>query len=219
MVYTDPKGSFFEFIKDERLNYYKLGDSLITNFFRAIKISILSFLISLTISFLSESSLGFWLSVTVLSLVILTGIIFDIIGTAVTAGTESPFHAMAADKVKGSKQAIYLIRSADRVANICNDVVGDIAGTLSGALMVSIVFDFAIFSQKLGEDLLSSIAVAVIAALTVGGKAFGKSYAIENANQIIFTVGKILAFFKTDHFHTKKVKQKKKGNSRKARRN
>lgn len=219
MVYTDPKGSFFEFIIDERLNYYKLGDSLASNLFRAIKISFLSFLISLTISFLSESSLGFWLSVSVLSVVILTGIIFDIIGTAVTAGTETPFHAMAADKVKGSKQAIYLIRSADRVANICNDVVGDIAGTLSGALMVSIVFDFAKVFQELGEDLLSSIAVAVIAALTVGGKAFGKSYAIRNANQIIFTVGKILAIFKTEHFQAKKVKQKKKGNSRKARRN
>lgn len=192
---------------------------MVSNFFRALKISLLSFLISLTISFLSESSLGFWLSVTVLSVVILTGIIFDIIGTAVTACTESPFHAMAADKVKGAKQAIYLIRSADRVANICNDVVGDIAGTLSGALMVSIVFDFANVFQKLGEDLLSSIAVALIAALTVGGKALGKSYAIENANQIIFTVGKILAIFKTDdNFRVKKVKQKKKGNSRKARR-
>lgn len=192
---------------------------MVTNLFRALKISLLSFVISLTISFLSESSLGFWLSATVLLVVILTGIIFDIIGTAVTAATESPFHAMAADKVKGSKQAIYLIRSADRVANICNDVVGDIAGTLSGALMVGIVFDFVNFFQKLSEDLLSSIAVAFIAALTVGGKAFGKSYAIENANQIIFAVGKVLSLFKTEYFQAMKVKQKKKGNSRKARRN
>jgi len=162
--------------------------------------------------------LGFWLSVTVLLVVILTGIIFDIIGTAVTAATETPFHAMAADKVKGSKQAIYLIRSADRVANICNDVVGDIAGTLSGALMVGIVFDFANVFQGLGEDLLSSIAVALIAALTVGGKAFGKSYAINNANQIIFTVGKGFSLFKIN-FQAKMAKQKKKGNSRKVRRN
>lgn len=191
---------------------------MFTNLFRALKISLLSFVISLTISFLSGSSLGFWLSVTVLLAVILTGIIFDIIGTSVTAATESPFHAMAADKVKGSKQAIYLIRSADRVANICNDVVGDIAGTLSGALMVGIVFDFANVFQELGEDLLSSIAVALIAALTVGGKAFGKSYAINNANQIIFVVGKVLSLFKIN-FQAKIAKQKKKGNSRKARRN
>jgi CBS domain containing-hemolysin-like protein len=191
---------------------------LFTNLFRALKISLLSFVISLTISFLSGSSLGFWLSATVLLVVILTGIIFDIVGTAVTAATESPFHAMAADKVKGSKQAIYLIRSADRVANICNDVVGDIAGTLSGALIVGIVFNFKDVFQELGEDLLSSIAVALIAALTVGGKAAGKTYAIDNANQIIFTVGKGLSLFKID-FHTMMAKQKKKGNSRKAKRN
>ncbi len=189
-----------------------------TNLFRALKIGSLSFVISLTISILSESSLGFWLSATVLFIVILTGIVFDIIGTAVTAANESPFHAMAADKVKGSKQAIYLVRNADRVANICNDVVGDIAGTLSGALMVGIVFDFVNFFQTLSEDLLRSIAVALVAALTVGGKAFGKSYAIENANHIIFTVGKVLSLFKTERFQTKKVKQKKKGNMRKARR-
>lgn len=192
---------------------------MFTNLIRALKIGSLSFVISLTISILSESSLGFWLSVTVLLVVILTGIIFDIVGTAVTAANESPFHAMAADKVKGSKQAIYLVRNADKVANICNDVVGDIAGTLSGALIVGMVFDFANFFRNLSEDLLSSIAVALIAALTVGGKAFGKSYAIENAGQIIFTVGKVLSLFKTERFQTKKPKQRKKGNSRKARRN
>lgn len=192
---------------------------MITNLIRALKIGFLSFVISLTISMLSESSLGFWLSATVLFLVILTGIIFDIVGTAVTAANESPFHAMAADKVKGSKQAIYLVRNADKVANICNDVVGDIAGTLSGALMVGMVFDFVNFFQNLSEDLLSSMAVALIAALTVGGKAFGKSYAIENSDQIIFSVGKVLSLFKTERFQTKKAKQRKKGNLRKARRN
>lgn len=192
---------------------------MVTNLFRALKIAFLSFVISLTISVLSGSSLGLGLSLGVLLLVILIGISFDVIGTAVTAATESPFHAMATDKVKGSKQAIYLVRYADRVANICNDVVGDIAGTLSGSLVAVIIFDFTGRFQLLSKDLLSSIAVAVIAALTVGGKAFGKSYAIENANQIIFMVGKVLALFKTDRFQAKKSKPKGKGNLRKARRN
>lgn len=196
-----------------------MGDFLVTNLFRSLKIAFLSFAISLTISILSGSSLGFGLSLTVLLLVILIGIIFDVIGTAVTAATESPFHAMAADKVKGSKQAIYLVRYADRVANFCNDVVGDIAGTLSGALVAVIIFHFADRFQLISKDLMSSIAVALIAALTVGGKAFGKSYAIKNANQIIFMVGKVLALFKTNRFQAKKGKQKGKGNSRKARRN
>lgn len=189
------------------------------NFFRALKVGFLSFAISLTISILSGSSLGFWLSLTVLLLVILTGIIFDLIGTAVTAATEAPFHAMAADKVAGSKQAIYLIKYADRVANICNDVVGDIAGTLSGALVAGILFDSVNFFKILNKDLLSSIGVASIAALTVGGKAFGKSYAINNANDIIFTVGKFISLFKPDLLHPKKGKRKGKGNTRKVRRN
>lgn len=189
------------------------------NILRSLKIAFLSFAISLIISILSGVSLGFGISIAILFLVTLTGIIFDIIGTAVTAATEAPFHAMAADKVKGSKQAIYLIRYADRVANICNDVVGDIAGTLSGALVAVIVFDFTGRIRFLSKDLLSSMAVALIAALTVGGKAFGKSYAIDNANQIIFGVGKILALIKTNRFQAKKRRQKEKGNLRKARRN
>lgn len=191
---------------------------MVSNLLRSLRIALLSFTISLTISILSGSSLGFWLSLAVLLLVILTGILFDLIGTAVTAATEAPFHAMAADKVKGSKQAIYLIRAADRVANICNDVVGDIAGTLSGALVAGIVFNFAGFFQMHSEDLLSAIGVALIAAVTVGGKAFGKTYAIKNANQIIFLVGKFLSLFKTDRFQTKKGKPKGKGNIRKVRR-
>ncbi len=191
---------------------------MVDNLFRALKIGLLSFTISLIISILSGSSLGFWLSLTVLLLVILTGIIFDLIGTAVTAATEAPFHAMAADKVIGSKQAINLIRYADRVANFCNDVVGDIAGTLSGALVAGIIFDFANFFKVLNHDLLGSIGVASIAALTVGGKAFGKSYAIKNANEIIFMVGKLISLFKTDPFQIKKAKPKGKGNTRKAKR-
>lgn len=189
------------------------------NLSRSLKIALFSFTISLTISILSGSTLGFWLSLLVLLLVILTGIIFDLIGTAVTAATEAPFHAMAADKIEGAKQAIYLVRAADRVANICNDVVGDIAGTLSGALVAEIVFNFAKFLQLFDEDLLSSVGVALIAGLTVGGKALGKSYAIKNANQIIFTVGKLMALLKIDPSKAKKDKAKGKGKLRKARRN
>ena len=36
---------------------------------------------------------------------------------------------------------------------------------------------------------------AGIAALTVGGKAFGKSFSMRNSNYIIFVVGRVLAFF------------------------
>ncbi|MCL0043818.1 hypothetical protein M1M96_01885, partial [Peptococcaceae bacterium] len=60
------------------------------------------------------------LSFIVLIIIIFVGIVFDTFGTAATAAREKPFHAMAAKKVLGAKQSIYLVRNADRVANIAN---------------------------------------------------------------------------------------------------
>lgn len=150
-------------------------------------------------------------------MVILIGVIFDVVGTAVTAAEETPFHAMGAVKVRGSREAIYLIRHADKVANFCNDVVGDIAGTISGALAASIILQ--VVSQKLpAKDLLSAAAIALIAACTVGGKSLGKSYAIEQAQQIVFMVGKLISVIPIIDTDLKKTKRKKRSNSRKARR-
>ena len=85
-------------------------------------------------------------------IVIITGIIFDIIGTAVTAATEAPFHAMGADRVKGSKQAIYLIRHAAKVANFCNDVVGILPERLVGRLLPGLPWNLSPKTQLLPSD-------------------------------------------------------------------
>lgn len=154
---------------------------------------------------------------TILFVVVTVGIIFDIIGTSVTAATEAPFHAMGADKVKGSKQALFLIRNASRVANFCNDVVGDIAGTMSGAIIASITLEFLKGRPFLPADIISSVAIALIAALNVGGKAFGKSFAIEKANDIVFSVGKILFLLKLANFELKKKQRKSRTYPRKVR--
>jgi Mg2+/Co2+ transporter CorB len=185
-------------------------------FFHALKIALMTFIISLVISYLSGFSLGLGLSLCILFLVILVGIVFDIIGTAVTAAKESPFHAMGADKVRGSKEALYLIRHADRTANFCNDVVGDIAGTISGALAAGIVLQLAAHGLPT-NSLINAAAIAFIAACTVGGKSFGKSYSIKQANQIVFAVGKALAVVKFIDTDLKKTKRKKRSNIRKAR--
>ncbi|HPO97121.1 MAG TPA: hypothetical protein PLZ08_04090 [Bacillota bacterium] len=132
----------------------------------------------------------------ILIIVILTGILFDIVGTAVTAAKEAPFHAMGADRVKGSREAIYLVRHADQVANFCNDVIGDIAGTISGALIVSIILQSFGNIMQLQLDFFSAVGIAFIAACTVGGKALGKRFAIEQANEIVIIVGKVLSFLK-----------------------
>ena len=69
----------------------------------------------------------------ILLAIVLIGIVFDIIGVAVTSADEKPFHSMAARKVPGAQEAIALLRNAERVSSICNDVVGDICGVVSGS--------------------------------------------------------------------------------------
>ncbi|HZK18717.1 MAG TPA: hypothetical protein VFD15_05320, partial [Clostridia bacterium] len=130
--------------------------------------------------------------------IILTGILFDILGTAATAATETPFHAKAAKKVKGARQSIYLVSNADKVANFANDVIGDIAGTVSGALGISLVIYITTRIESLDQLTMTILVTATIAALTVGGKAFGKKTAVTHANEIIFLAGKVL--FRVEQF-------------------
>lgn len=158
-------------------------------------IFLVTILISGTISFFSDilmenSSMA--VAFLILLAIIFIGIVFDIIGMAVATADEKPFHAMAARKVPGARAAISLLRNAERVSSICNDVVGDICGVVSGSASATIAaqilrnFDF---SWPLVVTLLMS---ALCAGLTVGGKAIGKSIAVNSCTQIVHTVGKII---------------------------
>lgn len=133
------------------------------------------------------------LSFVFLILIILIGIAADIIGTSVAAATESPFHAKAAKRVPGAQEGVYLIRNADRVANIANDVIGDIAGTVSGALGIALVLQIIALWKTADQFILNMLVTAMIAALTVGGKAAGKKIAISRSNDVIFMVGRLMA--------------------------
>lgn len=134
----------------------------------------------------------------ILLAIVLIGIIFDIIGVAVTSADEKPFHSMAARKVPGAQEAIRLMRNAERVSSICNDVVGDICGVVSGsasaAIAVQVLNNFAFTFPALITLLMS----ALVAGLTVGGKAVGKTFAIKSCTKIVHTVGKIIWGFR--HF-------------------
>jgi Mg2+/Co2+ transporter CorB len=129
-----------------------------------------------------------------LLIIILIGIIFDIIGIAATAANEAPFHARASRRLMGAKHSIWLVRNADKVASFCNDVVGDICGTVSGAIAASIVFNLTRNADKL-QLIAGTIMTGIVAALTVGGKALGKSAAITKSDYIIQWVGQTLAWF------------------------
>lgn len=130
----------------------------------------------------------------ILSIFIAIGVLFDIIGVAVTSASETPFHSLSSRKVRGAKEAVRLIRNADKVGSFCNDVIGDIVGIISGSATTAIVmmlFGFGYFKSEFG---LTVVLTAIVAALTIGGKALGKRVAIEKSGTIVFTVGKIVSF-------------------------
>ncbi len=158
-------------------------------------ISIWTFIMSIIVSVITENlvtNLDIVAAFIVLIVIILIGIIFDIIGIAVTTAEEKPFHAMAANKVEEAKFAIKLVRNAGQVSNFCNDVIGDISGILSGAAGTTIIYKLMNRYSLVDGTMLTIIITSLIAAFTVGGKAFGKSIALFNYERIIYSIAKIL---------------------------
>jgi hypothetical protein len=162
---------------------------------RFVAVGVATFFLSVLISLGSQTLLTFFslFPALILLLVIVgLGIIFDIIGVAVTAAREEPFHAMAVDRVSGAQQAIRLVRHADKVATFTNDMIGDVAGTLSGAVAAAVVMRLLLLRPGLKEPVMTTLMVALIAALTVAGKACGKVIALNNAHDIVLVVGRLL---------------------------
>ena len=153
--------------------------------------------LSAALSLASESLMagaGMAVALLILALFIGLGILFDIIGVAVTAADEKPFHSMAAHKEKGAKEALKLLRNADRVSSVCNDVVGDICGIVSGATGAVIV---ARLQKGLNlESVLISVGVtALISGATIGGKALGKPFAMNQSKRVVHLAGRFLHLF------------------------
>ena len=161
-----------------------------------ITIFVASFAITILLTFTSNeimSDLNIAVALIILTFFILLGVIFDIIGLAIMTADEKQFHSMAARKIDSAKCAIKLIRNAEKVSSFCNDVIGDIAGVLSGATGAAVVASLFMNSDNyfVGNLIITSL----IAALIVGTKAFGKSIAINNSNDIVDGVSKIIYFF------------------------
>ncbi len=173
-----------------------------------IMIFFLTLLISGMMSFVSSELLNgatMAASFAILICIILIGIVFDIIGVAVTSAEETPFHSMASKKVPEATEALKLIRNANRVSSFCNDVIGDICGVISGS--ASAVIAVRVFAGKSNSALLDLLLSATVAALTVGGKAFGKTFAISMSTSIVQMTARAIYFFK--HLFKQKPRQKK----------
>lgn len=159
-------------------------------------ITVLSFGISVSMSYLSNEALSAVNNVVaffILFIFILIGIAFDIVGVAATSVTEKELHSMAAKKVFGAKQAVWLAQNAEKVASMCNDVVGDISGIISGATGAIIIANITEGLPAVQTLVISLTVTGCIAAATIGGKATGKAVGISKSVAIIHTVGRILA--------------------------
>ncbi|MDI6709667.1 MAG: hypothetical protein QMC81_04700 [Thermoanaerobacterales bacterium] len=160
-------------------------------------VTLASFTVTILLSFFSEFATrrlaSIALAIAMLVVIIAINVIADILGTAATAARETPFHAKAAKKVFGAQQGVYLLRNADKVANFANDFIGDIAGTLAGALGISLMVQVSRGLPAADVVTLNVLITALIAGLTVGGKALGKYIAVGHANEVIFLAGRVLA--------------------------
>ena len=164
----------------------------------AVKVFFIAIVLSAVLSFLSEEALsgaGIGSAFAVLLLFVLLGILFDIVGVAVTAADERPFHSMAAHKTPGAKQAISLIRKANQVSSFCNDVVGDICGIISGSTAAVIVVQLHRVVPAVPAVVLSLAVTALVSGLTIGGKAVGKTLAIDKSTSVVQLVGRFLYLF------------------------
>ncbi|MBQ0125243.1 MAG: hypothetical protein KBS59_02845 [Clostridiales bacterium] len=167
--------------------------------------------ISIVLSLLSSELLNYlnvlW-SLAILFFFIAIGVVFDIIGLAVTTADISPFNSMAARKIRGGKKAVSLIKNADRVSSFCNDIVGDIAGIVSGATATAIAIKIVALTQSTDEIWMNLIICGAVSALTVSLKAIGKAVGLNYGKNIVTFVARVLSIFEKGVRYTDEKKKK-----------
>ena len=169
-----------------------------TNYKWVIKIVLISVIASMFFTFASSEILGMAgniVAFAILLVFICLGVLFDIIGVAVAAAQEAPFNSMAAHRGQGAAECLKLLRNADKVSSICNDVVGDVSGIISGAtaaLIAAKLMQGFSFENLIFQLLISG----AVAGLTIGGKAVGKTVAFNNSTAIVHRVGKLISIIR-----------------------
>lgn len=159
----------------------------------------LSFALTVLFSFLTEIAITenspAFICVIVLLVLLILNISCDILANAIISCKADAFHAMASNKIRGSKRAVTFCRNASKLGSIFADVIGDICGIVSGAAGAALAIIIAAGGGSTVE-LISAIGVsAVIGALTVGGKAMFKPFAIKYSKGIVFGFAKFTTLF------------------------
>ena len=159
-------------------------------------IFITTFLLALIIGAIADATvqnLDIGFAIFILILIVIIGIVSDTIGMSVASADEVVFHAQATTKTRGALEAIRLVKYADKVSSICNDVVGDVCGIISGSISALIAMQIS-GMMNISSTITSLIIGALVASITVGGKAIGKTISVKHAEDIIGKVGKIISY-------------------------
>jgi len=188
-----------------------------TNLKWLIKITVISLVASVVFTLASTEILGragYIMSFAILAAFIIIGIVFDVIGVAMTAASEAPFNSMATRRQRGAAESLRMVKNANRVTCYCNDVIGDVTGIVSGTTAALIAA--RLMDGLNTENLLFPVGIsAVVTGLTVGGKAIGKTLAFNKSTEIVLSVGKVLNMLRIDPFSKNEKQEKQDRNERK----
>ena len=159
----------------------------------------MSFALTVLFSFITEITItensSAILCIVVLLVLLVLNIGCDSLANAIISCTPDAFYAMASNKIKGAKRSVAFCRNASKLGSIFADVIGDICGIVSGAAGAVLAVVVAANGGNTVQ-IISSIGVsAVIGALTVGGKAIFKHFAIKYSRKIVFAFAKFTTFF------------------------
>ncbi|MGI6136285.1 MAG: hypothetical protein GX959_05315 [Clostridiales bacterium] len=162
-----------------------------------IKITIITLILALIFSFASEYAglLHYSMSIILLILLISFSIVADAIGVAVTSCDPEPIYAMASRKEPASRQALLLVRNAEKVSNICCDVIGDICSIVSGACLIIIITKMTVNLESNIQLIMNIIFSSIVAAITVGGKAIMKDIAVNKSKDLVMITAKFMSIF------------------------
>ena len=153
-----------------------------------------------------------WGALAIQFLLVVAGVLCDLLGIAVATADMPPFLSMASKKVPGAEKSIWLLKHAERVTNLFNDVLGDIFGVLSGATGIAIVILIVgkFHGLSTAQQYVDIGMTSLVAAMMVGGKAAGKSFAMRNSREIVLGMGRLLSLFSTNR---KNAGRKQQGNA------
>lgn len=161
-----------------------------------IQVFVMSILLSAGMTAASDVALSganMAVALVVLGVLIFINFAFDVIGVSVLSTDPAPFVAMASKRVRGAKHSIFILQNAEKVSNICCDIVGDICGIVSGAAGASVVvmltrFDY--WSLAVWSVIVSSL----ISGLTISLKAYSKKLAAKHCKEIVRLSGYAISF-------------------------